>query len=147
MCLGTLLALGSDGAVECALSALCCTALLSACRARAGCIGGGGQPRSADREALRKRQEALYVLDRGAALRRSQDNPAVQELYRSYLHPPLSPEAEALLHTSYQPGGPPKFDLSAAPPPPGAAPHGPRPAPEVGGLGAAARHSPGPPCE
>ena len=36
-----------------------------------GCIGGGGQPRSKDKEILRKRQAALYGVDERATLRRS----------------------------------------------------------------------------
>ena len=42
-----------------------------------GCIGGGGQPRSADKEILKKRQAAMYALDERSTIRRSHENPAI----------------------------------------------------------------------
>jgi len=70
-----------------------------------GCIGGGGQPRSKDKDALKKRQQALYGLDAGAELRSSHFNPVVQNLYDKYLIEPGSEEAEKLLHTRLEAGG------------------------------------------
>ena len=70
-----------------------------------GCVGGGGMPRSADKEVLAKRQAALYSLDAAAPLRRSHANPVVRELYRSFLDRPLSPAAHEHLHTHYVAGG------------------------------------------
>ena len=67
----------------------------------AGCIGGGGQPRPADKGAIAARQAALYSLDERAVVRRSHENPAVRFLYEKFLGEPLSAEAEAHLHTSY----------------------------------------------
>ena len=67
----------------------------------AGCIGGGGQPRPADKGAIAARQAALYSLDERAVVRRSHENPAVRFLYERFLGEPLSAEAEASLHTSY----------------------------------------------
>lgn len=67
----------------------------------AGCIGGGGQPRPADKGAIAARQAALYSLDERAVVRRSHENPAVRFLYEKFLGEPLSAEAEASLHTSY----------------------------------------------
>ncbi len=71
-----------------------------------GCIGGGGQPRSADKDVLAARQAALYALDAGTpTVRRSHANPVVQELYRSLLGAPLSPAAHEHLHTHFMAGG------------------------------------------
>lgn len=67
----------------------------------AGCIGGGGQPRPADKGAIAARQAALYSLDERATVRHSHENPAVRFLYEKFLGEPLSVEAEAHLHTSY----------------------------------------------
>ncbi|GAB4821487.1 hypothetical protein N2152v2_008533 [Parachlorella kessleri] len=79
-----------------------------------GCIGGGGQPRSKDRDILKKRQAALYDVDERATLRRSHENPIVQHLYEAILGEPLSHESHRLLHTHYVEGGPPKFDYMKA---------------------------------
>ena len=43
--------------------------------------------------------ERLYALDRSYKLRFSHENPAVLELYKSYLGAPLSHKAHELLHT------------------------------------------------
>lgn len=72
-----------------------------------GCIGGGGQPYAGinsvplDEENLQKRANALYQLDRDKTIRRSNENPDVQRLYREYLGRPLSPLSHKLLHTHY----------------------------------------------
>ncbi|KAG2494905.1 hypothetical protein HYH03_006840 [Edaphochlamys debaryana] len=71
----------------------------------AGCVGGGGQPRSTDKQVTQKRQAALYDLDDKAAIRRSHENPAVQKLYEEFLGEPNSHKAHELLHTHYQAGG------------------------------------------
>lgn len=70
-----------------------------------GCIGGGGQPRSSDKQILPKRQAAMYSLDDRAKLRRSHENPFVQKLYEKWLGAPNSHTAHELLHTTYVPGG------------------------------------------
>lgn len=72
-----------------------------------GCVGGGGQPRAADKGAVAARQAVLYELDRKAPLRRSADNPVVKGLYEKFLGEPLSPVAHTHLHTRYWAGGPP----------------------------------------
>lgn len=74
-----------------------------------GCIGGGGQPRTKDKDALKKRQAALYALDAGEEIRSSHFNPVIQNLYDKYLVEPCSEEAEKLLHTRLEPGGAPKI--------------------------------------
>ena len=74
-----------------------------------GCIGGGGQPyppgveHALDHEVLRKRAGALYAIDGAKTLRRSHENPAVKDLYESYLGVPGGPRAHELLHTRYAP--------------------------------------------
>jgi iron-only hydrogenase group A len=70
-----------------------------------GCIGGGGQPRSADKLILGKRQQAMYNLDERAAVRRPHENPAIQALYEKWLGAPNSHLAHERLHTHYVPGG------------------------------------------
>ncbi|MDR0469399.1 MAG: [FeFe] hydrogenase, group A [Peptococcaceae bacterium] len=73
-----------------------------------GCVGGGGQPlvTSAQRIALDDdyqaiRREAVYAEDRGKALRKSHDNPAIKEVYDKYLGKPLGEKSHHLLHTHY----------------------------------------------
>ena len=52
-----------------------------------GCIGGGGQPyppegvKVLDPRLLRKRAGALYAIDSGKTLRKSYENPAIEEVY------------------------------------------------------------------
>lgn len=81
-----------------------------------GCIGGGGQPRSKDKDILKKRQNSLYGVDEKQTLRRAHENPIVQEIYREYLGEPGSEKAHELLHTHYVECGPGKFDSTAPPP-------------------------------
>lgn len=66
-----------------------------------GCIGGGGQPVLPDREKREARAKSLYTEDTGMEHRKSHDNPAVQELYKSFLEKPLSHVSHELLHTHY----------------------------------------------
>jgi len=74
-----------------------------------GCIGGGGQPypppgvKVLDPDLLRQRAKALYAIDASKTLRKSYENPAIEELYVSFLGMPGSPLAHELLHTSYRP--------------------------------------------
>ena len=66
-----------------------------------GCIGGGGQPRFTDDSVRLKRIAAIYAEDESKKLRKSHDNPAVQELYREFLGKPLGHKSHELLHTHY----------------------------------------------
>lgn len=72
-----------------------------------GCIGGGGQPyppegvKVLDPELLRKRASALYQIDKGKTLRKSYENPAIEEVYSSFLGGPGTERAHELLHTHY----------------------------------------------
>jgi iron only hydrogenase large subunit-like protein len=49
-----------------------------------GCIGGGGQPKGG-KNALDKRLDYMYQLDRSLPLRKSHENPTVKTLYEKYL--------------------------------------------------------------
>ncbi len=72
-----------------------------------GCIGGGGQPyppegvKVLDPELLRLRASALYSIDSKKKLRKSYENPSIDELYSSYLGTPGGERAHELLHTHY----------------------------------------------
>jgi iron-only hydrogenase group A len=72
-----------------------------------GCIGGGGQPyppegmKVLDPELLRLRASALYKIDGSKELRKSYENPAIEDLYDKFLGEPGSPKAHELLHTHY----------------------------------------------
>jgi hypothetical protein len=49
-------------------------------------VGGGGQPRTKDvKGAVTARQAGLFGVDERCALRRSHENPIVQQLYRNWL--------------------------------------------------------------
>lgn len=71
-----------------------------------GCVNGGGQPQqpgsvrnTVDIRALRAK--VLYDIDANAPIRKSHENPAIKELYATYLGEPGSEKAHHLLHTSY----------------------------------------------
>jgi NADP-reducing hydrogenase subunit HndD len=71
-----------------------------------GCVNGGGQPQqpgsvrnTTDIRSLRAK--VLYDEDAAMTLRKSHENPAVKELYDTFLGKPGSEKAHHLLHTSY----------------------------------------------
>ncbi|MDO4585474.1 MAG: NADH-dependent [FeFe] hydrogenase, group A6 [Planctomycetia bacterium] len=71
-----------------------------------GCVNGGGQPQqpghvrnTVDIRALRA--QVLYDSDKENPIRKSHENPAVKELYDTYLGKPGSEKAHHLLHTTY----------------------------------------------
>ena len=66
-----------------------------------GCSSGGGQPITCS-QGRQKRIEALYKCDRELPLRSSHDNPAVKELYDTWLGKPNGEKSHHLLHTHYQ---------------------------------------------
>ncbi|PKK90919.1 MAG: ferredoxin [Candidatus Wallbacteria bacterium HGW-Wallbacteria-1] len=66
-----------------------------------GCLNGGGQPVELDVEALKKRLQKIYNIDKGSKLRKSHDNPSIQKLYREFLDSPNSKVAHKYLHTHY----------------------------------------------
>ncbi len=68
-----------------------------------GCVGGGGQPIGYDMKVRDTRSDVLYQEDKNLKVRRSHDNPAVQQLYAEYLGKPLGEKSHHLLHTGYSP--------------------------------------------
>ncbi|MBQ0105983.1 MAG: [FeFe] hydrogenase, group A [Armatimonadetes bacterium] len=50
-----------------------------------GCINGAGQPAGFDCSLVQKRSDAIYKADIEQKLRKSQDNPFVQALYKDYI--------------------------------------------------------------
>ncbi len=68
-----------------------------------GCIGGGGQPIPTNMEIRKKRAAAIYEEDEKMILRKSHENPEVDEIYASFLHKPLGHRSHDLLHTHYTP--------------------------------------------
>lgn len=68
-----------------------------------GCIGGGGQPRYTDDSVRLKRMEAIFAEDEGKKLRKSHNNPQIEQIYREFLVTPLGERSHHLLHTHYNP--------------------------------------------
>ncbi|TSA27370.1 MAG: 4Fe-4S dicluster domain-containing protein [Bacteroidetes bacterium] len=68
-----------------------------------GCLGGGGQPIPTNKEIRNKRKHAIYEEDLGMPLRKSHENPEVQEIYKEFLVKPLGHKSHELLHTHYTP--------------------------------------------
>lgn len=66
-----------------------------------GCITGGGQPRSDDKDVREKRMNAIYAEDEGKTLRKSHENKDLQQLYTDFLGEPLGHLSHELLHTEY----------------------------------------------
>ena len=71
-----------------------------------GCVNGGGQPQQPGYvrntvDIRAKRAEVLYNLDKNNKIRKSHENPAIIELYETYLGEPGSHKAHELLHTTY----------------------------------------------
>lgn len=71
-----------------------------------GCVNGGGQPIKSGYERNNKdiraiRADAIYKTDKKMALRKSHENPAIKELYDTYLGEPNGHKAHKILHTSY----------------------------------------------
>ncbi len=71
-----------------------------------GCVNGGGQPQqpgfvhnTTDIRSLRAK--VLYDVDAAKTIRKSHENPAIKELYETYLGEPGSEKAHHLLHTTY----------------------------------------------
>jgi len=66
-----------------------------------GCIGGGGQPIPTTPEIRKKRTDAIYREDEGMAIRKSHENPEIQQIYKEFLGEPLGHKSHELLHTHY----------------------------------------------
>jgi iron-only hydrogenase group A len=67
-----------------------------------GCVGGGGQSLPASDERRILRAQALYYDDQLVQkFRQSHENPAVKQLYETFLYEPLGERSHHLLHTHY----------------------------------------------
>ena len=71
-----------------------------------GCANGGGQPQVHAKvrnniDVRAERAKGLYTLDKNAKLRKSHENPVVQQLYKEYFGEPNSEKAHHVLHTTY----------------------------------------------
>ncbi|MFA5088251.1 MAG: [FeFe] hydrogenase, group A, partial [Candidatus Omnitrophota bacterium] len=67
-----------------------------------GCLGGGGQPIPTSAEIRAARAQALYAEDESLTIRKSHENPIVQEIYREFLTDgPCGHMSHKLLHTTY----------------------------------------------
>lgn len=66
-----------------------------------GCISGGGQPISLEEGFRQKRMNSIYDCDECAVIRKSHENPAVKELYETWLGKPNDVKSHQLLHTHY----------------------------------------------
>ena len=71
-----------------------------------GCVNGGGQPivdaTTRSKVGVRAlRASVLYNIDSKMPLRMSHENPAIKELYETYLGQPNSHKAHEILHTTY----------------------------------------------
>jgi iron-only hydrogenase group A len=67
-----------------------------------GCVGGGGQPLPASNEKRMKRAQALYHDDHDVQeYRQSHENPAIKQIYETFLKEPLGHMSHKLLHTHY----------------------------------------------
>ena len=67
-----------------------------------GCIGGGGQPVPVCEETRLNRIAAIYECDQESQIRKSHENPAIKELYDTWLGKPLGEKSHHLLHTHYK---------------------------------------------
>jgi iron-only hydrogenase group A len=67
-----------------------------------GCVGGGGQSLPASNERRVLRAQALYHDDQLVQkFRQSHENPAIKQLYETFLYEPLGERSHHLLHTHY----------------------------------------------
>ena len=67
-----------------------------------GCIDGADQPyHHGDVEIIKARAKAIYAEDAGKPIRKSHENPDIQQLYKVFLGEPLGELSEKLLHTHY----------------------------------------------
>jgi len=72
-----------------------------------GCVNGGGMPVDDGQiqnnfGTAMKRAKTIYHMDQYNNLRRSHENPVVQQIYKEYLGEPNSELAHRLLHTHYK---------------------------------------------
>lgn len=73
-----------------------------------GCLGGGGNPKSDDKDVLTKRMKAIYEIDEKSERRMSHENQEVKDLYNEFLGHPLSEMSERFLHATFSARGSPR---------------------------------------
>jgi iron-only hydrogenase group A len=66
-----------------------------------GCLGGGGQPIPTNPDIRAARMNAIYKEDEKMPLRKSHENPEIQQLYADFLGEPNGHLSHKLLHTYY----------------------------------------------
>lgn len=67
-----------------------------------GCIDGGGQPsHRGDGSVIEKRIAGIYTIDEQKTIRKSHENPSIQNLYKEYYKEPNSHKAHEELHTHF----------------------------------------------
>ena len=67
-----------------------------------GCINGGGQPlHHGDTARIEARWNAIYEADRNMPIRKSHENPSIQQIYKEFLGEPCGHKSHELLHTHY----------------------------------------------
>jgi NADP-reducing hydrogenase subunit HndD len=59
-----------------------------------------------DPELTKLRAQALYSIDASKKLRKSHENPEIQQLYKEFLGEPNGHKSHELLHTKYAPREP-----------------------------------------
>lgn len=75
---------------------------------------GGGQPikdskTRADIDVRKLRADAIYKIDEKSVIRKSHENPIVNQIYKDYLEKPGSHLSHKFLHTTYS--AKPKYDI------------------------------------
>lgn len=67
-----------------------------------GCINGGGQPlHHGNTDIVEARWDAIYEADRNMPIRKSHENPSIQQIYKEFLGEPCGHKSHELLHTHY----------------------------------------------
>lgn len=67
-----------------------------------GCLGGGGMPIPTNREIRAARARAIYAEDEASEVRKSYENPVINQIYGEFLTDgPLGHKSHKLLHTHY----------------------------------------------
>lgn len=71
-----------------------------------GCVTGGGQPIVSSKDRIGRdirveRASAIYNADKDLPIRKSHENPVIQQLYKEFLGEPCGHKSHDLLHTHY----------------------------------------------
>lgn len=68
-----------------------------------GCINGGGQPISKNKNSLQVRKDTIYGIDQNETIRCAHLNPLVSKLYNDFLGSPMETQVLKDLHIHYNP--------------------------------------------